>query len=464
MTLSARIEAVRARADIGAVIGHAVKLRGRGNLRGACPFHGSKSDSLAVYAAAGRARCWGCGWTGDAIQFVQDFYGLDFKGALERLESENGLDGMAAAPLARARRPQAYHAPEVVDSGEVARHLWASAVTDHDAVCTWLRARGVPEAALDARLLGQIRFCASAPIGPWPVGKGPDAAAHAPAMVGLIRRLRPCHLPAAEGHASANAGPDRAVMPGGLVAQGGRDLIWRASGVHATYLSPGLKAKMNRKRANGDPVPARKMFGHAAGGAVILGRLTPGCPLFVGEGIETVLSGMAMLGAGADACGLAVLSLDNLQGRACTRSVRQADGGTIHGVLPLYDVQPDAERLPVCFAHDGPVTGLIDADMAPLKGMLHRETGVARGLPVIERRGGPVVHRAIGTIERAEICADLFTRAWRMAGTRQVKAERLHAGMDFNDGVRGAFLPADRTNVRAARSMPPVGKEDNHDV
>lgn len=437
MSLSARIEAVRARADIGAVIAHAVKLRGRGNLRGACPFHGSKSDSLAVYAESGRAKCWGCGWAGDALQFVQDFYGLDFTRALERLESESGLDGMAPAPAMRVKQEQHRRARNLVPSGEVARHLWASALPDHDAVRTWLRARAVPEAALDEALLGQIRFCASAPIGPWPVGKEPDAVAHAPAMVGLIRRLETCASdPVNETLGSRHDAEGGISGAGGDSAEGGRQQIWRASGVHATYLSPGLKAKMNRKRANGDPVPARKMYGHAAGGAVILGRLTPGCPLFVGEGIETVLSGIAMLGAGRDACGLAVLSLDNLQGRAMTRSVRQGDGSKIHGVLPLYDVQPDPERLPVCFAHDGPVTGLIDADMAPLKGMIDRATGLPRGLPVIERRGGPVVHRSISTIERAEICADLFTRAWRAAGARRVKAERLHAGMDFNDGVR----------------------------
>src|SRR3546814_1609273 len=64
-----RIDAVRHHADIAAIISAAgVKLSGGKNPRGQCPFHGSKSDSLAVYPDRGKAHCWGCGWDGDAIR------------------------------------------------------------------------------------------------------------------------------------------------------------------------------------------------------------------------------------------------------------------------------------------------------------------------------------------------------------------------------------------------------------
>lgn len=411
--IKARAEAVRSRVDIVAVVGAAVKLSRGSRPRGKCPFHGSKSDSLAVYPDAGRWKCWGCEAGGDAIAFVQDFYGLDFMGALTRLEGDAGIDPDLADPVRREKVRRAWRGPETVDSAVVARHLRSISRPDPEALRVWLRARAVPEAMLDEFWLSQLRFAPEAPIAPWPLeihgrpGSARDVA-QAPAMVGIIRRV--------------------------MVRDG--QSLWQACGVHATYLSPGLRAKMNRKRANGDAVPARKMYGASAGGAVLIGPYRPEAPLFVGEGIETVLSGMGMAGVGREACGLAVLSLENLQGGTMLRR---------GGALPLWDVRPDPERPGVVFAHEGPVTGLIDADMKPLRGRLLRDGETLRqaqgerihaGMPVQEREGGPVVWRTVSTAERAQICADLFVKRWRAAGCAKVTAIRPPMGQDFNDMAR----------------------------
>jgi DNA primase len=403
-----RVEAVKQRVDIAALIGAVVRLSRGSKPRGKCPFHGSKSDSLAVYPDKGTWKCWGCPSGGDALAFVQDFYGLDFMGALVRLEGHHGIDPELAEPVRREKVRPRFVGRETVDSAVVARHLWGLARPDPERLRVWLRARRVPEAMLDEHWLGQLRFAAEAPIAPWPVGGKPGDVAQAPAMVGLIRRVR-------------DEAGQRA---------------FSAIGVHATYLSPGLRAKMNRTRSSGDKVPARKMYGGSQGGAVIIGVYRRDAPLFIGEGIETVLSGMALAGAGEEACGLAVLSLENLQGGTLMRRARGFPGG----VLPLFDVRPDPERPGVVFAHDGPVTGLIDADMKPLRGRLLRQAQDERvyaGLPVQERPGGPVVWRAISTAERAEICAALFVRRWRDAGCRSVRAIRPAMGMDFNDAAAG---------------------------
>src|SRR3546814_9846869 len=95
---------------------------------------------------------------------------------------------------------------------------------------------------------------------------------------------------------------------------------------------------MVRQRSDGSDYPARKMLGSMAGGCVLLpgagsaaASIDPFCPLFEGEGLETVLSGMGLAGAGASATGLAALSLDSLQGHA----------RLIRGALPLFDPEPD---------------------------------------------------------------------------------------------------------------------------
>lgn len=407
---SARVALVRERVDIGDVIGAAVKLRGRGNARGQCPFHGSKSDSLAVYGDKGRARCWGCGWTGDAIKFVQDFYGLDFKDALERLEADAGLSGLDAAPVHRARQPHQRRPREeepVVDSATMGRWLWKHGLPELGRVRSYLRARGVPDALLGDHRLSDFRFVALGPIVPWKLSGKPSDVPQAPAMVALVRK---------------------------------RDAIghWQPIGVHVTWLNPACDGKMERQRPRGGAYPARKMLGPVGGGAVLLysrpsivAEIDPACALFVGEGIETVLSGMAMLGGGDDATGLAVLSLDNLQGHP----------RLIAGAIPLYDVRPDVERAPaLAFDHMGPVTGLIDADMKPLRGPRDPRSGAFRDVPVIERRplkgNRPViVDRAITTAERTSICAQLFTHAWRAHGC-SVRAERPRMGQDFNNAIQ----------------------------
>jgi DNA primase len=399
----ARVAKVLDKADIVAVVGGAVKLGLGRTPRGKCPFHGSNSDSLTVYPEPRKsgtpyAHCWGCGWHGDAIKFVADFHGLPFMDALVRLEGDHGLDGLAAQPVRRERAPQvrSTRERELVDAATLGRFIWDTATADGDAVRTYLRGRGVPAGVLTDDRLRDFRLCRVAPIVPWEVGRRPTSVPTAPAIVGLIRRP-----------VDPDGGPS-----------------WRPIGMHVTFLTPDCTAKMARMRADGSPYPARKMLGAARGGCIVLGRYQAHVPLFVGEGNETVLSGMALAEAPEDACGLAALSLDNLQGRPLRAR---------KGALPLYDLRPDPANPALAFAHDGPVTGLIDADMKPLRGVRDPATGGWRGEDVIEARGARPIARTISTAERAAICAELFVKSWRAAGSRRVTAARPPMGMDFND-------------------------------
>jgi DNA primase len=275
--------------------------------------------------------------------------------------------------------------------------LWRRAKSNPDAIRTYLRGRNVPEAMLGDARLTDIRFLPEAPIAAWAVNRKPKDMPQAPAMVALVRRPYP-----------------------------GRPGEWMPIGVHVTYLSPDLTGKMERERRDGSHYPARKMLGGVAGGCVLLGRYDPAAPLFPGEGIETVLSGMALAGATDSAIGLAALSLNNLQGHP----------RTIRGALPLYDIQPDPERGPaLAFAHAGVVVGLVDADMKPLVGWRQPGSDRLRRPRVIERRGGPVVERIVTTAERADLCGRLMVHAWRAQGCR-VSAVRPRMGRDFNDAVR----------------------------
>jgi DNA primase len=82
----ASVEAVKAAADIVAVVEGRVRLRKvGGRYTGLCPFHQEKTPSFNVSPDRGTFYCFGCHEGGDAIDFVSKVEQLDFVGAIEWL-------------------------------------------------------------------------------------------------------------------------------------------------------------------------------------------------------------------------------------------------------------------------------------------------------------------------------------------------------------------------------------------
>jgi DNA primase len=78
-----------------AITAEGVELKTQGNKKiGRCPFHNEKTPSFFVFAD-NRFKCFGCGESGDVIDFIQKLHGCSFKDALKHL----GMDGE------RQRRP-----------------------------------------------------------------------------------------------------------------------------------------------------------------------------------------------------------------------------------------------------------------------------------------------------------------------------------------------------------------------
>jgi len=85
--------------DLVEVIGRHVRLRRNGREHhGLCPFHDERSPSFTVNPAKGFYHCFGCGAHGDAIRFVMEFDGVDFREACTRL---------GATPSSRSAQPRA---------------------------------------------------------------------------------------------------------------------------------------------------------------------------------------------------------------------------------------------------------------------------------------------------------------------------------------------------------------------
>ena len=400
------LDELRGRIVLSALVGQYVTLKREGREhKGKCPFHNERTPSFTVNDDKNFWHCFGCGAHGDAVRWMVDHEGMSFVDAVVELAGRAGLalpDGMVAVgrpaksstPIARESVRQDVPDP-FVSSEEFGAVILSRVVSSRNSLKRYFEYRGISPFALAGRM-GDLAFCPNAPTRKWKIGTSPDAVSTAPAMVARLRR------------------PDIA-LPSDQ---------WPVTGLHVTFFNDDCSGKRVATGRNGQALPSRKMLGTVQGSCVVLGRYEPTTSLVVGEGMESTLSGLLIAGAGEDACALAALSLNNLQGYAVEDK---------RGALPMWSLQPDPARPALWFAHRGPVTLLIDADMKPIA-VRRNAQGIETGPKIAEHRHGPFVIREINSEERSVICGQLATAGWRSAGTMgPITALRPRMGMDFND-------------------------------
>ena len=398
----ATVERARGAQSLVSLVARRVQLRraGRG-WSGLCPFHREKTPSFTVSDEKGFYHCFGCGAHGDAIDWLQEAEGLDFRAAVQSLLGGQLPDARKGfRPQERPSTSLGTNGTDCVSSAHAGRWIFrTSGPARGEIVERYLESRGLDPGAQflpGFSAIDQLRFHPRCPVSAWRAAQAPeDAWLTAPAMVAPI------------------ADADGAV--------------W---GVHVTYLAADGRGKAALPRAQGRERPSRKVFGKVGGHAVMLVPADALCsdasgesacppdrqlpPLVVGEGIETVWA--FAQGFGRPCRAVAALSLENLQGGA----VRLRDGS-----LPLWNLRGDPDRAPFTLPDAGDVIVLVDADMKPL-----------RDQKVQDRRGERPARRDISGLERAEICAALAAGAWRRAGARSVRCVRPRMGADFNDVAR----------------------------
>lgn len=87
------IEDLKNQLNIVDVIGRVVPLKRAGsNYKGVCPFHNEKTPSFVVSEQKQIFTCFGCGASGNVIEFTKRYYNLEFKEACEKLGRENGIE------------------------------------------------------------------------------------------------------------------------------------------------------------------------------------------------------------------------------------------------------------------------------------------------------------------------------------------------------------------------------------
>lgn len=114
---------VKKKLPISSVIKKTVELRGSGNrFLALCPFHQEKTPSFQVRDDVGRYKCFGCGASGDAFEFLMRLRGLSFKEAVSELAEEAGIGSRAPKSLGQAK--VAKYQKDVAEANKVAHRFF----------------------------------------------------------------------------------------------------------------------------------------------------------------------------------------------------------------------------------------------------------------------------------------------------------------------------------------------------
>jgi len=87
------LQRIKASMNVVEVVGDYLKLKKNGvNYTGLCPFHNEKTASFTVNGPKGIYTCFGCGKSGDAIQFLIDHEKKTFPEAIELLAKKYNIE------------------------------------------------------------------------------------------------------------------------------------------------------------------------------------------------------------------------------------------------------------------------------------------------------------------------------------------------------------------------------------
>jgi DNA primase len=87
------IDRVKEAVDMVALVSQRTDLRRVGTrYTGLCPFHDERTPSFSVNAEDKLYYCFGCGEKGDAVRFVEETEGVDFREAVERLAERTNVE------------------------------------------------------------------------------------------------------------------------------------------------------------------------------------------------------------------------------------------------------------------------------------------------------------------------------------------------------------------------------------
>lgn len=136
------------------VVSSYLKLEPAGsNLKARCPFHNEKTPSFFVSPGRGSYYCFGCGASGDIFTFVEEFEGLDFKGALKLLADKAGVPLTSYSREATENRSEKERLYEAM---EESAKFFESNLKENKDVLAYLKDRGLTDKTIADFKIGYI--------------------------------------------------------------------------------------------------------------------------------------------------------------------------------------------------------------------------------------------------------------------------------------------------------------------
>ncbi len=138
--MNSPVQQIKERLSIEEVVSSYIKLDKIGsNLKAKCPFHNEKTPSFFISKDRGTYYCFGCGAKGDIFTFVEEFEGLDFKGALKLLAERAGVQLENFNPKEEGEKEK------LLRIMEEATKFFENNLTSNKTVLDYLKKRGVED-------------------------------------------------------------------------------------------------------------------------------------------------------------------------------------------------------------------------------------------------------------------------------------------------------------------------------
>ena len=141
--------------DIVSVLGAYLDLQKKGNNYVCrCPFHEEKTGSFTVSPQKSIYHCFGCGKGGNVLTFIQEYEGLNFVEAVEKLAEINNVT------VPRESRPNTEDYSNVYQLNQVLAESYLSALKDkkNQTVVDYLKERGITGETAKKFLIGYADF------------------------------------------------------------------------------------------------------------------------------------------------------------------------------------------------------------------------------------------------------------------------------------------------------------------
>src|SRR3989338_4172063 len=146
MKISNGVDQIKSRIDILSLVSSYIKLDRVGkSWKSKCPFHNEKTPSFFVSPERESYYCFGCGASGDIFTFIEEFEGLDFKGALKLLADRAGV---ALEVYSKGNKEEKSEKEKLYEIMEEATNFFEKNLKDNTEAQIYLKSRGLTEKSI----------------------------------------------------------------------------------------------------------------------------------------------------------------------------------------------------------------------------------------------------------------------------------------------------------------------------